>query len=455
MPASYRAKPHEPLVLITLVIVGTSFPALIRVSPQPSQVPLWNTTWGGAEDDYGHAVAVGGEGIYVVGATESYGQTRVGSLPANDVFIAKFDVKGEFLWNRTWGGSEDDEAYGVAVSGGGVYVTGRTNLLGAGDYDAFLLKYDVNGNLLWSTTWGGSKYDSSNGVAVGDDGVYITGLTKSFGVTGDVLVAKFGFNGNLLWYRTWGGDRNEWGAGIAISDDFVYVVGTTNSLGLGILDDDGFLLKYDPNGSLLLNVTWGGPQYDGFSGVAVDSGVPYMTGYTNSFGAGRYDAVVACRAPQRVSTNIALSLSRDALDLGQPLLLSGGISPPPGRVRVVLTYTRPNGSAVTEETLTSGEGAITYTYVPDEEGDWNVRASWLGNEEFAGAASSSYSFTVRQPSPFSYVAVGAAAVLVLAVLLVWRSRRKPPPPPPPASTAGPSGTMTPVHGVWQGVPARA
>ena len=85
----------------------------------------------------------------MVGATESYGQTRVGSLPANDVFIAKFDVKGEFLWNRTWGGSEDDEAYGVAVSGDGVYIAGETSSYALGR-ESLLMKYDANGNRLWA-----------------------------------------------------------------------------------------------------------------------------------------------------------------------------------------------------------------------------------------------------------------------------------------------------------------
>jgi hypothetical protein len=68
-------------------------------------------------------------------------------------------------WNTTWGGSGNDYGYGVAVAGDDVYVSGSTDSYGAGSDDAILIKYDSNGTQLWNSTWGGTGYDTGEGVA--------------------------------------------------------------------------------------------------------------------------------------------------------------------------------------------------------------------------------------------------------------------------------------------------
>ena len=205
----------------------------------------------------------------------------------------KYDPSGNQLWNETWGGADADSGRGVAVDGSGnAYIAGRTGSFGAGFGDAFLVKYDPSGNLLWNETWGGAAYDYGNGVAVdGSGNAYVAGFTDSFGAGGyDAFLVKYDPSGNLLWNETWGGAAYDYGNGVAVDGSGnAYVAGYTDSFGASF--DDAFLVKYDPSGNLLWNETWGGAAYDYGNGVAVDgSGNAYVAGYTDSFGASFDDA---------------------------------------------------------------------------------------------------------------------------------------------------------------------
>ena len=61
-----------------------------------------------------------------------------------------------------------------------IYVTGYTRPILGGNSDVILLKYDLNGNLIFTKTFGGAKDDSGYGIDVSTDGIYITGRTQSF-----------------------------------------------------------------------------------------------------------------------------------------------------------------------------------------------------------------------------------------------------------------------------------
>ncbi len=260
---------------------------------------FWQKIWSGSasENDIGYGVVADVSGnIYVTG----YTQILIPSPPqilASDVLLLKFDSSGNLLWQRTWGGSNDDAGYSVAVdSSGNIYVTGYTWSFGAGGSDVLLLKFDPHGSLLWQKTWGGSNADIGRSVAVDSSGnIYVTGYTNSFGAGGnDVLLLKFDSSGSLLWQLTWGGSSTDAGYGVAVdASGNVYVTGYTNSTGAG--GNDVLLLKFDSAGSLLLpwQKTWGGSSDDEGFGVAVDSsGNVYVTGYTFSFGAGIYDVLL-------------------------------------------------------------------------------------------------------------------------------------------------------------------
>jgi hypothetical protein len=96
--------------------------------------------------------------VYVVGYTKSYSVTM--GVPG--AFLLKYDETGNLIFQRTWGGTRGDFAYGVAVDlTENVYVTGYTysfgpNILGS---SFFILKYDSSGELIVQKTYGGGIPD--------------------------------------------------------------------------------------------------------------------------------------------------------------------------------------------------------------------------------------------------------------------------------------------------------
>ena len=237
---------------------------------------LFQRTWGGSGDDGGRGVAVDGSGnIYVTGFTESFG------VGGEDVLLLKYDSLGNILFQQTWGGSGDEAGRGVAVDGSGnVYVTGRTEFGVGSIANVFLLKFDSLGSILFQKTWGGTNYDDGYGVAVDSSGnVYVTGFTTFGGQ--HVVLLKFDSSGNLLFQKAWGGIGNDAGAAVAVkSSGQVIVTGFTNSFGAG--DTDALVLEYDSSGNVLFQQTWGGPKYDEGLGVAVFSHYFYVVGDTNT-----------------------------------------------------------------------------------------------------------------------------------------------------------------------------
>lgn len=207
----------------------------------------WNKLWSGASTDYGQSLVQTSDGGYAVtGLTMSYG---AGSY---DMILVKYDANCNLSWNKLWGGVNYDNGYSlVQVSDGGYVVTGQTNSYGAGDYDTFLAKYDINGNLSWSKTWGGASTDYGQNLAkTSDGGFIITGHTASYGAgSEDMFLAKYDSSGNLSWSKTWGGTANEAGYSLVqTSDNGCAIVGYTMSYGAGA--EDIFLIKYNASGDI-------------------------------------------------------------------------------------------------------------------------------------------------------------------------------------------------------------
>jgi hypothetical protein len=101
---------------------------------------------------------------------------------------------------KTYGGTNWDLAFSVQqTSDGGYIVAGGTWSFGVGDWDAFLIKTDANGNILWAKTYGGTGDDYAFSFQQTSDGGYIVaGYTWSFGAgSGDFFLIKTDANGDI------------------------------------------------------------------------------------------------------------------------------------------------------------------------------------------------------------------------------------------------------------------
>jgi TolB-like protein len=125
-----------------------------------------------------------------------------------DIFLIKTDEKGNIQWAKTYGGRSWDDAYSVQqTSDRGYIVAGGTYSFGAGGRDIFLIKTDAKGNIIWAKTYGGTNDDEAFSVQQTSDGGYIVaGLTRSFGAVGDdIFLIKTDAKGNIQWAKTYGG----------------------------------------------------------------------------------------------------------------------------------------------------------------------------------------------------------------------------------------------------------
>jgi len=155
--------------------------------------------WSSAHDKPGYQagrdiVLDSSNNIYVSGVNQPVGLQ-------NDLLLVKFDNSGDYLWNRTWGGSDPDEAWGVALdSKANVYASGYTQSYGAMQKDYIVVKYDSDGNWYWNRTWGTIADDEVRGIAVDSaDNIYLGGYALGLNIS----LVKYDSKGNLLWYKTW------------------------------------------------------------------------------------------------------------------------------------------------------------------------------------------------------------------------------------------------------------
>jgi hypothetical protein len=277
----------------------------------PSSNIIWGTYFGGSAMEYSGGVGVDAQNnAYVVGHTLStsniatngvYQTTLNGNF---DVYIAKFDPNGSLTWGTYFGGSSYETCYCVYVQpNGDIYVGGNTGsaanvasigahqtVYGGGIDDAILLKFDTNGQRLWSTYYGADQHDIAYSVTVDNSAnVIICGHTESsniansiaspgsfkqffsFGV--DAFVAKFSSNGSRLWGTYYGdtGTEEAWGVACDPANN-VYITGFTNSV-MNISTGgchqqftnggiEAFIAKFDPNGTSLIWGTYYGGSAD-------------------------------------------------------------------------------------------------------------------------------------------------------------------------------------------------
>ena len=297
---------------------------------------LWAEKAGGSYYDKAYGISTDADGnVYVTGCfgeTASFGPFNLTSNGDYDIFVAKMDSNGYWLWAEKAGGSYHDEAYGISTdSYGAIYVTGFFcisanfgffNLTSNADYDIFAAKMDTNGNWLWAENYGGFEFDLELGISTDPNGdVYVTGNfygTATFGPFNltsnggnDIFVAKMDTNGNWLWAENYGGFEFDLELGISTDPNGdVYVTGNfygTATFGPFNLTSNGgndiFVAKMDSNGNWLWTENAGGIHCDFGNGISTDpNGDVYVTGYfqaTASFGSfnltsnGEYDIFVA------------------------------------------------------------------------------------------------------------------------------------------------------------------
>ncbi|MFH1119248.1 MAG: T9SS type A sorting domain-containing protein [Bacteroidota bacterium] len=164
---------------------------------------MFERTFGGANSDGGRSVIqTKDEGYAILGFTVSFGVGK------SDIYLIKTNAYGDTIWTRTYGGNEDESGYQILQLSNGEYILcGYTNSYGAGQTDAFFIKTDPYGNVVWAKTYGGTENDfGGKFIQTSDSGFFICGSTKSYGSgSSDIYLIRTDKNGDTLWTKTYGG----------------------------------------------------------------------------------------------------------------------------------------------------------------------------------------------------------------------------------------------------------
>ena len=288
----------------------------------------WSQSYGLEGDDKGYDFVQEASGDYVI-----VGQTTSETDNSNDILLIKVDSKGKLLWQKAYGGSENDQGRSLAIAqDGGYYITGRREY--DGNSDLYLLKVDINGEVVWERRFGGDKTEEGYSVietSIGE--VVVVGITRSFvnsstnspdiyfiktkatGETiieakygnleldqaksvvetldggfaltgtvtnrGDLLLMRLDREGKELWSKTYGDPSfREVGNSIALTPDGGFIIVGSNAITDRLTQI--FLLRTDDKGEELWNRLYGGAGYNDGNAVKTTTDGGYII-------AGNYD----------------------------------------------------------------------------------------------------------------------------------------------------------------------
>lgn len=217
----------------------------------------WNRKIGDSNATCAYSIKQTRDGGYVIGGSKTV-KSGFFNLKKenNDAWIAKISNSGIIQWQKTYGGTKDDNVKSILQTiDGGFIVAGSTESIDGdiennhGDKDAWILKLSISGNLEWQKCFGGLKEDKAESIQqTFDKGFLIAGSTKSndgsiknHGAE-DAWVLKLSSNGSMQWQKCFGGSDYDYANSIKETIDGGFIVaGTTLSNDLNVKGNHGSL----------------------------------------------------------------------------------------------------------------------------------------------------------------------------------------------------------------------
>jgi len=246
---------------------------------------IWNKMFGGeAYDEANSVVYTDTDEFIAAGYTQSYGLGRWGNA-----YLFKADEFGDSVWTRNFGWDGNDVFADLVESSARNFVGTGLPHTEFNFENIYLVKVDINGNLLWEKNFGGPQKEVALSLVNSDDGgLVITGVTKSFSVgEEDLFIFKTSVDGDSLWFKTYGTVGNDGGYGISKTSDGGYIIAGQYNW------SDLWLLKVDASGDTMWTKIFGGNNFDeGLSVIETEDNGYIVCGHSSSFGNGELDIYV-------------------------------------------------------------------------------------------------------------------------------------------------------------------
>ena len=268
-------------ITLTLSGEGTA-PVTIKVTRIPLfHQPVLKVLGGSNSEEFNNGAATPDGGYILIGYTTSTDHDfseRPGS--EHDAIAVKYTATGALEWKRTYGGNRDDYFYSVIVTQDGGFLLAGSSASSSpdqrGEHDCWITKMDKNGIVQWTRMYGSDETDQAYACLAVNDGYIIAGmvtgtdgdLTEHFGET-DAWIIKLDLTGKLLWQKSHGGSDHESVRSLSRTSDgnFVLAGNYGSANGSGAEDphgsQDAWLMKFDANnGNKIWSKRYGGSQVD-------------------------------------------------------------------------------------------------------------------------------------------------------------------------------------------------
>jgi hypothetical protein len=216
---------------------------------------MWTKTYGDDAENVGRSVQQTNDGGYFITGTTYIEGSGIGW-----VNLIRTDSIGDVLWTATY--DDDDEDFGQSgqqTNDGGFIVTGSTEKLYNNMWDVLLMKISANGDIDWVKNYGDDNYEETGGCVqqTTDGGYIIAGSKKTYNNSNDVYLIKTDINGDILWTRTYGGEYSDGGRCVQQTTDGGYII-------TGVYQDNNiryvYLIKTDENGIITFTTEFPAPN---------------------------------------------------------------------------------------------------------------------------------------------------------------------------------------------------
>ena len=250
---------------------------------------VWTRSFGGSGDESPRSIINTNDGGYaILGLTNSTdGDLDGKALAVNDYWLLKLDAEGNLQWQRTYGGSKDDQGQQLIQTFDGGYALTGYAMSDDGDasnnegfHDNWVLRLNANGDVLWEKSFGFSGHDHSYDIIeTADGGFFFSGfldVTSSNGEgstgksrsatahgVGEFWGTKIDADGNIQWRKFFGGTNNDRSFGVIAANDWgLLLTGASESDDFDISDPKGsydyWVVKVDKNGGFEWERSFGG-----------------------------------------------------------------------------------------------------------------------------------------------------------------------------------------------------
>lgn len=236
----------------------------------------WSKTYGSPDfNEQGFSITQSAAGAYVLAGVVEYSEDN------KDVFIIKTDAEGEEIWSKSIGGAQREEANTIVPYENGYIIAGKADNDATNLIDAYVLRIDENGDVIWERNYGGFEMDEAKDVLISSQNeIVFTGLTNN---NSNIYFVRLDENGDEIMNETFGGVFGDVGASIVETDDGNFVIAGYTEVTAS--DVDVYLLKTSPDGNRLWEQNIGRAENVDFGTglVKTAEGGFALTGYRSPF----------------------------------------------------------------------------------------------------------------------------------------------------------------------------